>query len=163
MEEDDSRKSARWSAVPVPCPSSLCLKLAGQRPRRGRWPMLSHIWTIFSSSSSSSSWDCASWLGFQPRGRNLGLKAGIWASRLGFGPHHWDLGLKTGLRKGGDWRRRRRRSKFPICQIRKDKNANHQLKHITREATDDLKAGRVITSQTDCYLALHPLITDVLK
>ena len=35
----NSRKSVRWSAVPVPCLSWLCLKLrveAGQRPQRGR-------------------------------------------------------------------------------------------------------------------------------
>ena len=47
---------------------------AGQRPRRGRWPMLSHIWGIFSFSSSSfSSWDQASWLGFGPWGWDLSL------------------------------------------------------------------------------------------
>ena len=29
------------------------------------------------------------------RGWDLGLKAGIWASRLGFGPRGWDLSLET--------------------------------------------------------------------
>ena len=37
------------------------------------------------------------WLGFGPCGWDLGLKAGIWASRLGFGPHGWELGLKAGI------------------------------------------------------------------
>ena len=36
-------------------------------------------------------------LGFGPQGWDLGLKAGIWASRLGFGPQGWDLGLKAGI------------------------------------------------------------------
>ena len=38
----NSRKSVRWSALPVPCLGRLCLKLregAGQRPRRGRSPV----------------------------------------------------------------------------------------------------------------------------
>ena len=34
-------------------------------------------------------------LGFGPRGWDLGLEAGIWASRLEFGPRDWDL-------RGGD-------------------------------------------------------------
>ena len=32
---------------------------------------------------------------------DLGLEAGIWASRLGFGPRDWNLGLGTGI-QGGD-------------------------------------------------------------
>ena len=39
MQTVNSRKSVRWSAVPMPCLSRLCWKLsegAGQRPRRGR-------------------------------------------------------------------------------------------------------------------------------
>ena len=27
--------------------------------------------------------------------RDLGIRAGIWASKLGFGPQSWDLGLKV--------------------------------------------------------------------
>ena len=49
----NSRKSVRWSAVPVLCLSRLRLKLkrgTRQQPRRGQWPMLSHIWGIFSVS-----------------------------------------------------------------------------------------------------------------
>ena len=56
----NSRKSVRWSAVPVPCWSSLWLRLregAEQWPQRGRWPVLSHILGIFS-------WR----LGFGPKG-----------------------------------------------------------------------------------------------
>ena len=39
---NNSRKSVRWSAVPVaPLWVSVCVRwLEGQRPRRGRWPML---------------------------------------------------------------------------------------------------------------------------
>ena len=65
----------------------------GQRIRRGRWPMLSHIWGIFSFSSSS--WDWASSLGFGPQGWDLGFQARILALRLGYGPWGWDLGLKA--------------------------------------------------------------------
>ena len=53
---------------------------------------------------------------------DLGLEAGIWASRLGFGPQDWDLGLKTGIwasrlgfEGGCRRRRRRRRRKSHIC------------------------------------------------
>ena len=84
----NSRKSVRWSAVPVPCLSRLGLKLrerAGQRPRRGRWPMLSHIWGIFSFSFSSSSVPPpqipVSRPKFQSRGPNPSLEAHIPASR----------------------------------------------------------------------------------
>ena len=31
VEEENSRKSVRWSAVPVPCLSRLCLKLSGEQ------------------------------------------------------------------------------------------------------------------------------------
>ena len=49
--KENSRKSVRWSAVPVPCLSRLCLKLregAGQRLQRGQWLILSHVRGIFS-------------------------------------------------------------------------------------------------------------------
>ena len=36
-------------------------------------------------------------LGFGPEGWDLGLKAGIWASRLRFGPQGWVFGLKAGI------------------------------------------------------------------
>ena len=46
-------KSIRWSAVPVPCWSSLWLRLregAGQRSRRDRWPIF-HTYEEFSPPS----------------------------------------------------------------------------------------------------------------
>ena len=58
--------------------------LFGQRPRRGRWPMLSHIWGIFSSSSSSSSFSFSFFvppLKSQSRGPNPSLEAQIPALR----------------------------------------------------------------------------------
>ena len=88
---------------------------AGQRPRRGRWPMLSHIWGVFSSfsfsffSSSAPPLPPASRPISQPGGPYPSLEAQIpvlspksletriWALGLGFGPWGWDLGLKTGI------------------------------------------------------------------
>ena len=36
-------------------------------------------------------------LGFKPQGWDLGLEAGVWASRLGFRPRGRDLGLEVGI------------------------------------------------------------------
>ena len=61
-------------------------------------------------------------LGFGPHSWDLGLKAGIWASRLGFGPRGWDLGLEAriwasmleyGLQGGGTLEMKK--EKFPLC------------------------------------------------
>ena len=118
--------------------------LFGQRPQRGRWPMLSHR-GIFSSSFSfsvppplqahilalrpkSQSWGPNPNLKAQipsysqnpifeaqiPASRDLGLKTGIWASRLGYGLRGWDMGLEVGGRERR--RRRRRRRKFPCVK-----------------------------------------------
>ena len=67
----NSRKSVRWSAVPVaPMWVYVGMRwLEGQRPRRGRWPMLSKFLGFR--------------LGFGPQGWDLGIKAGIWTWRLG--------------------------------------------------------------------------------
>ena len=50
--------------------------LVGQRPRRGRWPML---------------------ISFEPGGWDLSLEAWIWAWRLGFELHDWDMSFMTGI------------------------------------------------------------------
>ena len=55
----------------------------------------------------------ASRLEFWPQGWDFGLKVGFWASRLGFGSQGWDLGLK--LRGVGQTDGRRRRN-FCICE-----------------------------------------------
>ena len=54
VEEENSRKSVRWSAVPVPCLSRLCLKLRGEQGSglKGVDDLCFHTWGIFSSSSS---------------------------------------------------------------------------------------------------------------
>ena len=39
----------------------------------------------------------ASRLVFGLQGWDLGFKAGIWASQLEFGPQGWDFGIKTGI------------------------------------------------------------------
>ena len=84
----NSRKSVRWSAVPVPCLSRLCLKLRegkGQRPWKGRWPTLSHLWRIF-----SLFWKSAFGLIFWP-------PRWIWVSKLGFGLGGRDFGHRAGI------------------------------------------------------------------
>ena len=88
----NGRKNVRWSAVPVPCLCRLYMKLgegAGQRPQRGWWPMLSHIWGNFSFSSlrlgfGPQGWIKASRLEYGRRGRDLVVETGFWASRLRF-------------------------------------------------------------------------------
>ena len=64
---------------------SLGCLLFGQRPRRGRWPMLSHIWGIFSFSFSffyvPPPQIPVSRPKFQSRGPNPSLEAHIPASR----------------------------------------------------------------------------------
>ena len=56
---------------------------AGQRPRRGQLPMLSHMQKFL--------------LLLLPQNRDLGLEAGFWALRMGYGPQVWDLSLETGI------------------------------------------------------------------
>ena len=76
------RKSVRWSAVPMPCLSRLCLKLKG---KHGSGPgSMSYAFTHM----------------------DMGLEDRIWASRLGLRSQDWDLGLVTGI-----WREGRRRWK----------------------------------------------------
>ena len=53
--------------------------LERQQPQRGRWLILGNLLIL-----GSQSW-------------NLGLKAGILASRLGFWPQGWDFGLTAGF------------------------------------------------------------------
>ena len=55
--------------------------------------MLSHIWEF----SPSGNYDLGLRAGFGPQGGDLGLMAGIWASRLGVGPKGWDFGLQAGI------------------------------------------------------------------
>ena len=95
----NTRKSVRWSAVPVPCLSRSCFRMwegAGQQE--------------FSPSSPPSNWNLEfgplGWiwilrLGSRLWGWDLGQKAGIWAKRLGiwvkrlgFGPKADTLALR---------------------------------------------------------------------
>ena len=73
----NSRKSVRWSAVPVPCLSRLCLKLRGEQDSgpEGVDDLRFHTYGEFSP---------------PPR-------TGIWVSRLGFGSRGWDLGFEDGI------------------------------------------------------------------
>ena len=78
LRRKNSRKSVRWSAVPI-APMWVYVGvrwLEGQRPRRGQWPML---------------------FLFEPQGWNYGLKAGIGALRLGVEPWSLDLSLEAGI------------------------------------------------------------------
>ena len=70
----NSRKSVRWSAVPVSCLSWLCLKLRGEQGS-------CHTYGEFSPSPPPPPRP-----GIGPFGRDLDLEAEIWASRLGSGP-----------------------------------------------------------------------------
>ena len=74
----NSRKSVRWSAVPVPYPSRLCLKLRGKQGSgpEGVDDLCFHTYGEFSPPPP----------GIGPLGWDLGLKAGIWAYGPGFWP-----------------------------------------------------------------------------
>ena len=99
-----SRKSIRWSAVPVPCLSRLRLKLRGEQGSgpEGVDDLCFHTYGEFSPSSYPPS---ASRAISQPGGPYPSLNAqiptqrprfhslGIWALRLGFVPGGWDMGL----------------------------------------------------------------------
>ena len=92
----NSRKSVKWSAVPVPCLNRLFLELEVKQCSRPNG--LSHMRPKFQP------WGIwAQRVGIGPRGRDLGYKVGIWALRLGFGPwlgfgpKGWDLVLQTGI------------------------------------------------------------------
>ena len=76
----NSRKSVRWSAVPVPCLSRLCLRLRGEQGSgpEGVDDLCFHTYGEFSPSSPPSP------PGIGSLGWNLDLEAEIWASRLGF-------------------------------------------------------------------------------
>ena len=82
VEEKNSRKSVRWSAVPVPCLSRLCLKLSGEQGSRpeGVDDLCFHTYGNF-----------LLLLLLLPLAS--GLLAEIWISRLRFRPQGWDLCL----------------------------------------------------------------------
>ena len=107
----NSRKSVRWSAVPVPCLSRLWLKLRGEQGSgpEGVDDLCFHTYGEFSPpppphSPSPSLWaHISAWRPIsQPRGPNpsleaqiprdwyLGLGVRIGALRVGFGPQGWD-------------------------------------------------------------------------
>ena len=88
-KKDNSRKSVRWSAVPVPCLRRLWLKLRGEQGSgpKGVDDLCFHTYEEFSPSPSSD-WD-------------LGLWAEIESLGLGFVPKGWDLGLAAGIRVSG--------------------------------------------------------------
>ena len=92
----NSRKSVRWSAVPVPCLSGLWLKLRGEQGSgpEGVDDLCFHTYGEFSPPPPS---------GIGPFSWDLDLEAEIWVSGLGF---------EGGGRRR---RRRRRRRKSPIC------------------------------------------------
>ena len=77
----NSRKSVRWSVVPMPCPSRLCLKLKGKQGRgpKGVNNLCFHTYGEFSLSYPPPP-------GIMPLGWDLDLEGEIWASRLGYGP-----------------------------------------------------------------------------
>ena len=79
VDTRNSRKSVRWSAVPVPCSSRLWLKLRGDLGSRpeGADDLCFHTWGNFSSSFSSSTAPPSP----QPPGPFLSLEAHIPASR----------------------------------------------------------------------------------
>ena len=84
----NSRKSARWSAVPVPCLSRLCLKLRGEQGSgpEGVDDLCFHSHGEFSPSPPPPP-------AIRSLGWDLDFEAEIWASRLGSGPRGQDLGL----------------------------------------------------------------------
>ena len=100
VEEENSRKSVRWSAVPVPCLSRLCLKLRGEQGSgpEGVDDLCFHTYGEFSPPPPPPP------PGIGPFGWDLDLKAEIWVSRLGFGPRDWDLrgGDGGGEEEGGE-------------------------------------------------------------
>ena len=81
-EFKNSRKSVRWSAVPVPCPSRLWLKLRGEQGSgpEGVNDLYFHTYGEFSTSSPPP---CP---GISPLGWDLDLEAEILAFRLKSGP-----------------------------------------------------------------------------
>ena len=74
----NSRKSVKWSAVPVPSKSELWLKLRGEQGSgpEGVDDLCFHTYGEFSPSPP----------GIGTLGWDLDFKAEIWASRLVFGP-----------------------------------------------------------------------------
>ena len=83
----NSRKSVRWSAVPLPCLSRLGLKLRGEQGSspEGVNDLCFHTYEEF---SPSSDWNL---------GWDLGLGAGIWTMGLRFGSWGWGSGLEAGI------------------------------------------------------------------
>ena len=115
----NSRKSVRWSAVPVPCLSRLWLRLRGKQGSgpKGVNDLCFHIYGEFFPPPSPppphppTPQPLGPYLNLEaqlpgpnpslkakiPRDWNLGLGVGIWALRLGLGSQDWDLGLKAGI------------------------------------------------------------------
>ena len=77
--EENSRKSIRWSSVPMPCLSRLWLKLRGEQGSgpEGVDDLCFHTYGEFPPPPPS---------GIGPFGWDLDLKAEIWVSRLGSEP-----------------------------------------------------------------------------
>ena len=86
LEKKNSRKSVRWSAVPVPCLSRLWLKLRGEQGSgpEGVDDLCFHTYGGFSPSSPPEFW--ASRPGSGPFSGDFDVEAEIWASRSGSGP-----------------------------------------------------------------------------
>ena len=83
----NSRKSVRWSVVPVPYLSRLCLKLKGEQGSgpKGVNNLCFDTYGEFSPPPPS---------GIGPFSWDLDLKAGIWSSRLRYGPGGWGRGIE---------------------------------------------------------------------
>ena len=109
-EWKNSRKSVRWSAVPVPCLSRFWLKLRGEQgsgPKRVD-DLCFHTGE-FSPPPSPPPPPPTSRPISQPQSpypsleaqipvlRPKSLKAWSWGLKMGFKPWRWDLGLKTGI------------------------------------------------------------------
>ena len=132
LKRCNSRKSVRWSAVPVPCLSRLWLKLRGEQGSgpKGVDDLCFHTYGEFSPSPSPpphppSPQPPGPYLSLeahipasrpksQPRGPNsslkgfgakdwdLDLEAGVWASRLRYWPGGWGEGGCGGGEEGGE-------------------------------------------------------------
>ena len=93
-------KSVRWSAVPVPCISRLCLKLKGKQGSgpKGVNDLSFHtrnFVALLLLAIGAKGWILALKVGFRPSRGDTDLEAGIWSSRLRFGPPGRDLGLEA--------------------------------------------------------------------
>ena len=103
-EKVNSSKSFRWSAVPV-APMWVYVDVwwwEGQRPRRGRWPILSKFWGFR--------------LWFEPWGCNLSLEAAIWASRLGLSLEWGGRMEKKEKEKEEKEEEKKKKEEFLLCE-----------------------------------------------